>query len=81
MSGFDDAEKVSERAGSALKVVEDRILEMPAKTLAGVVVKARVVAWLNDWQIEVPTTGCTSDWFAYSAIADLVRIAGGRANG
>lgn len=85
MSGYGEAEKWAEEADKALKDIEARILAVPAKTLAGVIMKARVVEWcylseLPDLE-EYSVSKSTAEAFAMAVTVDLVRITKEQANG
>lgn len=85
MSGFGEAVERAEKADRALDEIQARILAVPAKTLAGVIIKARVVEWCYAGDLpeagDLAFSSSTAEQFAMALTVDLVRITRGQANG
>ena len=85
MSGFAEAEQRAEEAEAALDDVTARLLAIPAKTMAGVIMKARVVEWCYGGIDSLPApedySKSTAETFVMAVAVDLIRITKGQADG
>jgi hypothetical protein len=75
-SGLAAAEAEFDALHDKLREIEDRILHTPAHTLAGVMVKARVVEWCYVGDIQIDPDAVTAYRFSTMLAIDLLRVAG-----
>jgi hypothetical protein len=56
--------------------VEEAIVATPARTIAGLYVKARAANWSREGQIDPMVQECTDERLAWSIVRDLMLLAG-----
>jgi hypothetical protein len=75
-SGLAVAEAKLQAVRAQLRAIEDRLLNMPARTPAGLLVKARVVEWYYAGEIEIDPDDPVGERFSTMLAIDLLRNAG-----